>query len=67
MNQIEIFRVELTLEEAEALNGSLFKPQTAMVCEKIQKQIIDALDIIKTQDDDFYIAKYHQQPLNFEK
>ncbi len=67
MSEKEIFHVELTREEAEQLRGSLVKHSTAVVMEKVQKQIIDAIDIIKAQDDDYYVAKYHQQPLNFDK
>lgn len=61
MSELTNFNISLTLEEAEALNGSLFKPQTAMVCEKIQKQIIDALN--NPQDEDYYVAKYGQPDL----
>ena len=67
MSEKEIFRVKLTREEAEELRGSFVKHSTAVVMEKVQKQIIDAIDIIKAQDDDYYVAKYHQQPLNFDK
>ena len=67
MSEKEIFRIEITRDEAEQLRGSLIKHSTAVVMEKVQKQIIDAIDIIKAQDDDYYVAKYHQQPLNFDK
>ena len=66
MPEREIFRVELTREEAEQLRGSLVKHSSAVVMEKVQKQIIDALEREKS-DEDYYIAKYHQQPLNFDK
>lgn len=66
MPEKEIFRVELTREEAEQLRGSLVKHSSAVVMEKVQKQIIDALEREKS-DEDYYIAKYHQQPLNFDK
>ena len=67
MSEKEIFRIEITRDEAEQLRGSLIKHSTAVVMEKVQKQIIDAIDIIKAQDDDYYVAKYHQQPLNFDE
>lgn len=67
MSEKQIFHIELTRDEAEQLRGSLIKHSTAVVMEKVQKQIIDAIDIIKAQDDDYYVAKYHQQPLNFDK
>ena len=66
MPEKEIFRVELTREEAEQLRGSLVKHSSAVVMEKVQKQIIDALEREKS-DEDYYIAKYHQQPLTFDK
>ena len=61
MNQTEIFRVELTRDEAEQLRGTLIKHSSAVVIEKVQKQIIDALD--NPQDEDFYVARYGQPDL----
>jgi hypothetical protein len=61
MNQTEIFRVELTREEAEQLRGTLVKHSTAVVMEKIQKQILDALD--NPQVEDYYVARYGQPDL----
>lgn len=58
----EIFHVELTREEAEQLRGSLVKHSTAVVMEKVQKQIIDALECEKS-DEDYYIARYGQPDL----
>lgn len=62
MSEKEIFRVELTREEAEELRGSLVKHSTAVVMEKVQKQIIDALECEKS-DEDYYIARYGQPDL----
>ena len=61
MSEKEIFRVELTREEAEQLRGSLVKHSTAVVMEKVQRQILDALD--NPQDEDYYIARYRQPDL----
>lgn len=61
MSEKEIFRVELTRDEAENLRGTLVKHSTAIVMEKVQRQIIDALD--NPQDDDYYIARYGQPDL----
>lgn len=61
MSETEIFRVELTREEAEELHGTLIKHSSAVVIEKVQKQIIDALD--NPQDEDFYVARYGQPDL----
>ena len=61
MSEKEIFRVELTREEAEQLRGSLVKHSTAVVMEKVQRQILDALD--NPQDEDYYIARYGQPDL----
>ena len=61
MSETEIFRVELTRDEAENLRGTLVKHSSAIVMEKIQRQILDALD--NPQDDDFYVAKYGQPDL----
>lgn len=57
----QIFHVELTHEEAEQLRGSLVKHSSAVVMEKVQRQILDALD--NPQDDDFYVARYGQPDL----
>ena len=62
MSEKEIFRVELTREEAEQLRGSLVKHSTAVVMEKIQHQILDALEREKS-DEDYYIARYGQPDL----
>lgn len=61
MSETEIFRVELTRDEAEQLRGTLVKHSTAVVMEKVQRQILDALD--NPQDDDFYVARYGQPDL----
>lgn len=49
MKNTQNFTVSLDMREAEKLRGSLFKPETAMVVEKIQKQILDALEWYKNQ------------------
>lgn len=49
MENTQNFTVSLDIHEAEKLRGSLFKPETAMVVEKIQKQILDALEWYKNQ------------------
>ena len=61
MSEKEIFRVELTREEVEQLRGTLVKHSSAVVMEKVQRQILDALD--NPQDDDFYVARYGQPDL----
>lgn len=61
MSETKIFRVELTREEAEELHGTLVKHSSAVVMEKVQRQIIDALD--NPQDEDFYVARYGQPDL----
>ena len=61
MSEKEIFRVELTRDEAENLRGTLVKHSSAVVMEKVQRQILDALD--NPQDDDFYVARYGQPDL----
>lgn len=61
MSETEIFRVELTRDEAENLRGTLVKHSSAVVMEKVQRQILDALD--NPQDDDFYVARYGQPDL----
>ena len=63
MSEKEIFRVELTREEAEQLRGTLVKHSSAVVMEKVQRQILDALDGRKSEDDDYYIARYGQPDL----
>lgn len=63
MNQTEIFRVELTRDEAEQLRGTLIKHSSAIVMEKVQRQILDALDRANSQHDDYYIARYGQPDL----
>lgn len=62
MSEKEIFRVELTREEAEQLRGSLVKHSSAVVIEKVQHQILDALECEKS-DEDYYIARYGQPDL----
>ena len=61
MPETEIFRVELTRDEAEQLRGTLTKHSSAIVMEKVQRQILDALD--NPQNDDFYVARYGQPDL----
>lgn len=61
MPEKEIFRVELTRDEAEQLRGTLTKHSSAIVMEKVQRQILDALD--NPQNDDFYVARYGQPDL----
>ena len=61
MSKKEIFRVELTREEVENLRGTLVKHSTAVVMEKVQRQILDALN--NPQDEDYYVAKYGQPDL----
>lgn len=61
MSETKIFRVELTREEAEELHGTLVKHSSAVVMEKVQRQILDALD--NPQDEDYYIARYGQPDL----
>ena len=63
MPETEIFRVELTRDEAENLRGTLVKHSSAVVMEKVQRQILDALDGRKSEDDDYYIARYGQPDL----
>lgn len=62
MPETEIFRVELTREEAEQLRGTLVKHSSAVVMEKVQRQILDALEREKS-DEDYYVAKYGQPDL----
>ena len=63
MSETEIFRVELTREEAEQLRGTLVKHSSAIVMEKVQRQIIDALEHKNAENEDYYIAKYGQPDL----
>ena len=63
MSETEIFRVELTRDEAENLRGTLVKHSTAIVMEKVQRQILDALDCANSQHNDYYIARYGQPDL----
>ena len=63
MSEKEIFHVELTCEEAEQLRGTLVKHSSAVVMEKVQRQILDALDGRKSEDEDYYITKYGQPDL----
>lgn len=63
MPETEIFRVELTRDEAENLRGTLVKHSTAIVVKKIQRQILDALDRANSQDNDYYVARYGQPDL----
>lgn len=62
MVEKEIFRVELTHDEAEQLRGSLVKHSTAVVMEKVQRQILYALEREKSEED-YYVAKYGQPDL----
>lgn len=62
MKNTQNFTVSLEMSEAEKLRGSLFKPETAIIVEKIQKQILDALEHEKS-DEDYYVAKYGQPDL----
>ena len=61
MSELTNFNISLTLEEAEQLRGTLIKHSSAVVMEKVQRQILDALD--NPQDDDFYVARYGQPDL----
>ena len=61
MPEKQNFNISLTLEEAEQLRGTLIKHSSAVVMEKVQRQILDALD--NPQDDDFYVARYGQPDL----
>lgn len=63
MQNTQNFTVSLDIREAEKLRGSLFKPETAMVVEKIQKQILSILEQGKAEDEDFYVARYGQPDL----
>lgn len=63
MSEKEIFHVELTRDEAEQLRGTLVKHSSAVVMEKVQKQILDALECANSQHEDYYVAKYGQPDL----
>ena len=63
MSEKQIFHLELTREEVEQLCGSLVKHSTAVVMEKVQRQILDALERVNSQHDDYYIARYGQPDL----
>ena len=63
MVEKKIFRVELTRDEAEQLHGTLTKHSSAVVMEKIQRQILDALEHKNAENDDYYVAKYGQPDL----
>lgn len=62
MSETQNFNISLTLEEAEQLRGTLVKHSTAVVMEKVQRQILDALECEKS-DEDYYIARYGQPDL----
>ena len=62
MSELTNFNVSLTLEEAEELRGSLVKHSTAVVMEKVQRQILYALEREKSEED-YYVAKYGQPDL----
>ena len=61
MSETQNFNISLTLEEAEQLRGTLVKHSSAVVMEKVHRQILDALD--NPQDEDYYIARYGQPDL----
>lgn len=63
MSELTNFNVSLTLEEAEELRGTLVKHSSAVVMEKVQKQILDALERKNSEHDDFYIDRYGQPDL----
>lgn len=63
MSEKQIFHIELTREEAEQLRGTLVKHSSAVVMEKVQKQILDALERKNPEHEDFYIARYGQPDL----
>nr|DAP93288.1 MAG TPA: hypothetical protein [Caudoviricetes sp.] len=53
MENMQNFTVSLDIRDAEKLRGSLFKPETAIVVEKIQKQILDAIERKNSEHEDF--------------
>ncbi len=63
MSETQNFNISLTRDEAENLRGTLVKHSTAIVMEKIQRQILDALDRANSQDNDYYVARYGQPDL----
>lgn len=63
MSETEIFSVELTRDEAEQLRGTLIKHSSAVVMEKVQRQILDALECKNSEHEDYYVAKYGQPDL----
>ena len=63
MSELTNFNISLTLEEAEQLRGTLIKHSSAVVMEKVQRQILDALDRANSQHDDYYVARYGQTDL----
>lgn len=63
MQNTQNFIISLDIRDTEKLRGSIFKPETAMVVEKIQKQILDALEHEKSEDEDYYVTKYGQPVL----
>lgn len=63
MQNTQNFIISLDIRDTEKIRGSLFKPETAMVVEKIQKQILDALECANSQHEDYYVAKYGQPDL----
>ena len=62
MSETQNFNISLTRDEAEQLRCSLVKHSSAVVMEKVQKQIIDTLEREKS-DEDYYVAKYGQPDL----
>ncbi|MDO4873755.1 MAG: hypothetical protein Q4A35_00970 [Candidatus Gracilibacteria bacterium] len=63
MSETQNFNISLTRDEAENLHGTLVKHSTAVVMEKVQRQILDVLDGRKTENNDYYIARYGQPDL----
>lgn len=63
MSETTNFTIRLTLDEAENLRGTLVKHSTAVVMEKVQRQILDALEHKNAENDDYYVARYGQPDL----
>lgn len=63
MSELTNFNVSLTLEEAEQLRGTLIKHSSAVVMEKVQRQILDALECKNSEHEDYYVANYGQPDL----
>lgn len=63
MSETQNFNISLTRDEAEQLRGTLVKHSSAVVMEKVQRQILDALERKNSEHDDFYIARYGQPDL----